>query len=269
MGTAALKTEMNRLRALASCKALDQLPAVEPAGPSGDAGELAAEIAASFRQKVQFYREVFKQSVQEAVAHAEERHLESEERLLKSPPNELAWHDLRVLSDRDPDLALRRWEEVKQAARDERRSGHRGARVAGRDSCWERAQYIALHGELTEAWRPRDGQELLLIDQMAQFQTLMEDWQETLTAYTNIWSGTLRGGKVRGRRRDEDEPPELPRVFIAEAVDQAASMVERMHRLYLQTLKALQDRRRGAAVVVRRAGQVNVGAQQVNGCGRN
>ena len=47
--------------------------------------------------------------------------------LLKAPPNELAWHDLRVLSDRDPDLALRRWEEVKQAARDERRSGHRGA----------------------------------------------------------------------------------------------------------------------------------------------
>ena len=174
-----------------------------------------------------------------------------------------------MLSDRDPDLALRRWEEVKQAARDERRSGHRGVRVAGRDSCWERAQYIALHGELTDAWRPRDGQERLLIDQMAQFQTLMEDWQETLTAYTNIWSRTLKGGKVRGRRRDEDKPPELPRVFIAEAVDQATSMVERMHRLYLQTLKALQDRRRGAAVVVRRAGQVNFGAQHVNGCGRN
>ena len=242
---------------------------MEPAGPSGDAGELAAEIDASFRRTVRFNREVFKLSVQEAVARAEERHPEYEERLLKSPPNELEWPGLRVLSDRDPDLALRCWEEVKQAARDERRSGHRGARVAGRDSCWERAQYIAMHGELTEAWRPRDGQERLLIDQLAQFQTATERWQETLAGYTNIWSRTLRGGKVRGRRRDEDEPSELPRVFVAEAVEQAASMVERMHRLYLQTLKALQDRRRGAAVVVRRAGQVNVGAQQVNGCGRN
>ncbi len=81
MGTAALKTEMNRLRTLAVCKALDQLPAVEPAATNGDAGELAGEIAASFRRKVQFYCEVYKQSMQEAVAHAEERHLESEERL--------------------------------------------------------------------------------------------------------------------------------------------------------------------------------------------
>jgi hypothetical protein len=42
-------------------------------------------------------------------------------------------------------------------------------------------------------------------------------------------------------------------------------MVERMQRLYLRALKALQDRRRaGPAVVVRRAGQVNVEAQQIN-----
>ncbi|HVS38459.1 MAG TPA: hypothetical protein VMS17_23070, partial [Gemmataceae bacterium] len=69
----------------------------------------------------------------------------------------------------------------------------------------------------------------------------------------------------RSRQKDE---PELPRVYIAEAVDQAAAIVERMHRLYLRTMKALQDRRRGGPpVVVRRAGQVNVGGQQVNVCG--
>ena len=104
MGTAALKTEMNRLRALAACKALDQLPAVEPAGPSGDAGELAAEIDASFRRTVQFNREVYKLSVEEAVARAEERHPEYEERLLKSPPYELEWHGLRCFP-----TAIRTW----------------------------------------------------------------------------------------------------------------------------------------------------------------
>jgi hypothetical protein len=41
-------------------------------------------------------------------------------------------------------------------------------------------------------------------------------------------------------------------------------MVERCHRLYLRTLGALQDLRRRPPVVVRRAGQVNIGGQQVN-----
>jgi hypothetical protein len=42
-------------------------------------------------------------------------------------------------------------------------------------------------------------------------------------------------------------------------------MVERLHRLYLRTLRALQDQRRlQPPVVVRRAGQVNVAQQQIN-----
>jgi hypothetical protein len=42
-------------------------------------------------------------------------------------------------------------------------------------------------------------------------------------------------------------------------------MVERLHRLYLRTLRALQDQRQlQPAVVVRRAGQVNVAQQQIN-----
>jgi hypothetical protein len=42
-------------------------------------------------------------------------------------------------------------------------------------------------------------------------------------------------------------------------------MVERFHGLYLRTMRALQDRRRlGPAVIVRRAGQVNIAQQQIN-----
>jgi hypothetical protein len=44
-------------------------------------------------------------------------------------------------------------------------------------------------------------------------------------------------------------------------------MVQRYHTLYLRTLKALQDLRRRPAVVVRRAGQVNIAQQQVNVAG--
>jgi hypothetical protein len=51
----------------------------------------------------------------------------------------------------------------------------------------------------------------------------------------------------------------------AQAVEQAARMIDRFNRIFLRTLRALQDTRRSTpALVVQNAGQVNVGAQQVN-----
>jgi hypothetical protein len=51
----------------------------------------------------------------------------------------------------------------------------------------------------------------------------------------------------------------------AETLGRAAGMVERCHRLYLRSLRALQDQRRlQPLVVVRRSGQVNVAQQQIN-----
>ena len=48
-------------------------------------------------------------------------------------------------------------------------------------------------------------------------------------------------------------------------MEQSAAMADRFNRLFLRTLRALRDLRRfNAAVIVQHAGQVNVGAQQVN-----
>ena len=41
-------------------------------------------------------------------------------------------------------------------------------------------------------------------------------------------------------------------------------MVDRFNRMLLRTLRGLRDLRRYAPVVIQSAGQVNVGAQQVN-----
>jgi hypothetical protein len=71
------------------------------------------------------------------------------------------------------------------------------------------------------------------------------------------WTGSASGDPLK-------EWNELPRVTVAEAVEEALVMIERFHGLYLRTLKALQDRRSAPAVVVRRGRQVNVGQQQVN-----
>ncbi len=48
-------------------------------------------------------------------------------------------------------------------------------------------------------------------------------------------------------------------------LDQAAPMADRFHPLFLRALRGLRDLRRYApSVVVQNAGQVNVGARQVN-----
>lgn len=64
-----------------------------------------------------------------------------------------------------------------------------------------------------------------------------------------------------------DAPSELkaPRIPMATAIEQAANMVDRLHRIYVRTLRQLSDLRRHAAqVIVKNAGQVNVGNTQVN-----
>jgi hypothetical protein len=174
----------------------------------------------------------------------------------------VSWTSLFVLEQSDPALAIRRWEAVKDHARAELRSGHRAARtLEGADSyCWGRAQFLALRAELVEAWGPRDAQELLLVDQIAQFQMLLEWWLRAVTVWTEIM-----GTKPERHKRDID----MPRVRDAEAVEAAAVLVERFQRLYLRAIKALQDRRRaGPPVVIRRASQVNVAAHQINVGGR-
>jgi hypothetical protein len=69
----------------------------------------------------------------------------------------------------------------------------------------------------------------------------------------------------RERRLKEGGRLEPPRLSDAEAVEQAATMVDRFSRIFLRTLRALCNLRKATpAVVVQNAGQVNVGHQQVN-----
>jgi hypothetical protein len=242
-----------------------QIPVMEQSAVGDEVGVLACEVAAAFGQLSESYRQYFKVSAQEAAARASEHGSTPDglQSAMQCPPEQVSYVDLFVLEKSDPALALRRWEQVKEEARRELRSGHRAARAleGTNNYCWDRAQFLALRAELVEAWTPRDAQELQLIDHMAQFQTLVEYWQRALTGWAEIMGGTPARHKRDG---------ELPRVRDAEAVEAAGVMVERFHTLYLRALKALQDRRRAAPpVVVRRAGQVNVATHQINIGGRS
>jgi hypothetical protein len=236
------------------------LPVPSQPDPADDTREVARELAAAFGQVVRSYREHYRLTPEEALARATDRPDAYLDGLLTCPPHELSWGDLDALAQRDPAQMLARWEEVKRAARDEVRTGDRAARaLEGFDTCcWDRARFLGLRAELTEAVRPRSGVEQQLVDQLAQWQTLLWGWQETLTAYCML--------AARGARRaiQQGQPFEPPRLSEDEALARAAGMVERLHRLYLRTLRALQDQRRCPAVVVRHARQVNLGQQQVN-----
>src|SRR5262249_31929384 len=99
-----------------------------------------------------------------------------------------------------------------------------------------------------------------LLDTMAQAQTGMMNWLTRLSQWSN---------QPAKKDRGEEGGWKPPRVSEAEAVEQAAGMMERVQRMFLRALRALTElRRRPLAVVVQGAGQVNIAHQQVNVAGQ-
>jgi hypothetical protein len=228
---------------------------------STEAGVLAGELARSFGRLVQLYEKHFSLPREEAVRRATEPPPDGGHRALTGPPDQVSWLDLHLVARADPDRAAARWEEIKRAALDELRTGHRAARAVETVSngAWRRAQFLALREELAAEWGPRNGIERQLIDTMAQAQEGYLWWLHTLTIRTELESCT------NDRRHREEGRWGPPRQTDADALDQAAAMMERYNRIFLRTLRALCDmRRHGGPVIVRTGGQVNVAQQQVN-----
>jgi hypothetical protein len=227
-----------------------------------EAGSLARELGAAFRASVQYHKTRVGLPAPEAVAKAEEPATPDYlDRVMTCPADQLSWADLGDLARTNPDLAERRWGEVRQEAMDELRSGHRAARATEgyTSDLWQRARFLAVRDDLTDAWQPRNGAERQLIDMMAQAQATMLFWQERLAVRASV--------EPLHEHRDVEERGGWtpPRVSEHQATEQAAGMVDRFHRMYLRTLRTLRDLRRGPPpVVVQNARQVNVAGSQLN-----
>jgi hypothetical protein len=231
-----------------------------PSVPS-EVGVLAGKLGKSFGQMVQAYEKHFSLSREEAIGRATEPPGDDGERVLNGPPDQVSWFDLHSIARTDPDRATARWEEIKRAALDELQTGHTAAEAVEtvNESAWRRAQFLALREELAADWRPRNGIERQLIDTMAQAQVGYLFWLHMLTLRTELESCT------NDRRLREEARWGPPRQSDADAIDQAADMMDRYNRIFLRTLRALCDmRRRLGPVIVQSGGQVNVAQQQVN-----
>jgi hypothetical protein len=253
MNRTQLKHRLNRVEV-----ALADLPAAADA--ACEVGDIADELGQAFGLMVEHYRRHYGQSPDDARAQAADYPDQYLDRALTCPPSQVSWFELDAIARLDPARAIERWEEVKQAARSEVASGHRAARsLEGFDShCWSRAQFLAVRAELKAAWRPRNAAEQLLIDQMAQWQTLAWQQLERFAGYAGMEPARA------GRPEKLNGELELPSLSHAEAVARAADQAERFHHMYLRTLRALQAMRRRPPVIVRSAEQVNIGHQQVN-----
>jgi hypothetical protein len=113
-----------------------------------------------------------------------------------------------------------------------------------------------LRDELAGQHQPRNGIEQTLIDVLVQTYTSYLQWLERLTNYIDL------------EQKPEDARAEgcweSPRLERAKAIDQAAAMVDRFHRMYVRTLRALRDQRRYSPTLIVQTQQLNMAQQQCN-----
>ena len=232
-----------------------------PAPQTSDVKELARTLGKVFTEYVDYQKRRNGLSGEQALAKAEEGDPEGALQVMDSPSDQVDWFALEALAREDPELAVLKWESMKQEAREELTTGSRAAQTLEKNgaAAWNRAQFLALRDELIQAWQPHNGIERQLVDQMAQAQASSFFWLERLMLRASCEPLNERTSlETRGKW-------EPPRVSAAQAMEQAGVMVDRFNKIFLRTLRALRDLRRySPQVIVQNAEQVNVAQQQVN-----
>jgi hypothetical protein len=233
---------------------------------AGDAGSLAVELARAYRQMAAFYRDQLQLDGPDADRRVRGRDATPDEaaadlaRIRERPPDQVSWFDLNHLADRDPDAVAVEWRRIRDAARDELVRGHRTAQALewqGRP--WSRARFLAIRDSFRASTPAQGGIDAALIDMAAEAFSDYLEWSEHLHMQASTEAETER----HRLEKDGYWPP--PRLGMAEAIEQSSRMAERAHQRFLRTVKTLHEVRRLAGpIYVSRAGQVNVGSQQVN-----
>ncbi len=225
-----------------------------------EARAIGREMAQSRQDRLDYLQDEYQLNEKEAKAEALElARMQTTNQLLELPLQSLSWNDLDQLAEEDSALALATWDRIKAQVHEDFRNGVRAGRAleAHGSSPIETAEFQLLRDELAGQHQRRSGIEQTLVDMLAQTYTSYLRWLERLTNYTDL------------EQKPEDAREEgrwvAPRIERAKAIDEAAAMVDRFHRMYVRTLRALRDQRRySPTLIVQHAQQVNLAEQQCN-----
>ncbi len=227
----------------------------EPSMAERELGALADKLAQARMQVVASYEQAGL-SRQEALAKLKESPASFVDHLRKQPLKSTTFWQLDEIAASDPQAAMKRWHSMIDEAGDQIATGHSAAdalEVSPQDA-WQRAQFMALCDELADGWQPRNGIERQIIHSMVQSLTMKNFWLHKMLAMEAIETSDCKEHTLAP-----------PRVSTLQAIDQAATMVERFDRMFIRALRQLRDLRRYMpTIVVNNAGQVNIGEQQVN-----
>lgn len=182
------------------------------------------------------------------------------------PAAEIGWRELSAVGADDPERSAALWRKICQAATDERAGHYRAAVTVGADKTpMNLARFYVLRRQLADQWAPRNGIEENLLDQLAQAEWMREYW--TRTQVQRITEDSERDRREFDELREKEVNYRYgtwtpPRQTDAEAQERAAIEIDRWHRIYVRTLRALGNMRR-YNVVINNAGQVNVAEKQI------
>jgi hypothetical protein len=225
-----------------------------------EARAIGREMAKDRRDMTNYLKDEYQLNEEEARAKTLElARMQTTAQLMERPLRDLSWNDLNQIADEDATLAIETWDRIKTEVQEDCRNGVRAGRAleANGSTPKEMAEFQVARNEFAEQHRPRNGIERTLVDMLAQSHASYSFWLERLTAYTHLEPKT-QAVKDEGRWSP-------PRVEHSKAVDEAAGLVDRFHRMFTRTLRALRDQRRYApTLIVQHAQQVNLAQQQCN-----
>ena len=220
----------------------------------------AREMADEYQSLVRFYQTRMEKTAAEAHEAASEPADDfALDRAMTVPPNEVTWHTISAVAERDPTLGQQVWLRLVDAARDDLASGNRAARAMEgyQHDPWDRARFLVLRESLAKEWRPANGIEWMLVDMLAQAFTLYEADMQHLMTYMTM-EASLNDYQIQKNNKYE-----TPRLTSAEALARVEQGMERSQRMILRVQRSLRDQRR-YSVNVGNVGQLNIGLMQQN-----
>jgi hypothetical protein len=214
------------------------------------------------------------------------------ERITGRNVDSITWYTLDRVFRSNPSYAQRIWEEVKEQALNDFKSGHFAAEMFEttdwQKDVWKRAHFVVIYEEMIAAYKPRDALEHSMVEMVAVNYFLWRHWiMEHLRRATTEPRRESQDYKQWARRNSEVSPYsdadrrtrkrqrhwtdgywDIPYQREADAVQHALEMADRCRRAYQASIRALRDwRRYSVPVTINNPRQVNIaadGGQQMN-----